>query len=76
MSCPSCKAPIDIEHVPEIALELRKLNALRSQVQTKALKMIKKQGLDKVDLAEYDFYLTWPNSTNPNFIRLLDENGW
>ena len=47
MSCPSCKAPIDIEHVPEIALELRKLNALRSQVQTKALKMIKKQGLDK-----------------------------
>ena len=34
-----------------------------------------KEGLDKVDLAEYDFYLTWPNSTNPNYIRLFDENG-
>ena len=34
-----------------------------------------KEGLDKVDLAEYDFYLTWPNSTNPNYIRLMDENG-
>ena len=34
-----------------------------------------KEGLDQVELAEYDFYLSWPNSTNPNYIRLLDENG-
>ena len=47
MSCPSCKAPIDIEHAPEIALEVRCLKALRTLVQIKALRMIKKQGLDK-----------------------------
>ena len=34
-----------------------------------------KEGLDRVELAEYDFYLSWPNETNPNFIRLLDKNG-
>lgn len=33
------------------------------------------EGLDRVELAEYDFYLSWPNASNPNLIRLLDENG-
>ncbi len=23
-------------------------------------------GMDKVELATYDFYLSWPNQTNPN----------
>ena len=32
-------------------------------------------GLDHVDLAEYDFYLSWPNQTNPNKIYLLDDAG-
>jgi len=30
-------------------------------------------GLENVHLAEYDFYLSWPNQTNPNKIYLLDE---
>ncbi len=32
-------------------------------------------GLDRVELAEYDVYLSWPNQTNPNKIRLLDGSG-
>ncbi len=32
-------------------------------------------GLDKVKLATYDFYLSWPNQTNPNKVFLLDGNG-
>ena len=47
MGCPSCKAPIDIDHEPEIAYELRKLNALRRKVQEKALLVIKKQGMHR-----------------------------
>ncbi len=35
----------------------------------------KAAGLDRVELAEYDFYLSWPNQTNPNKIRLLDDQG-
>ena len=34
-----------------------------------------KEGLDRVELAEYDFYLSWPNASTPNYIRLLNENG-
>ena len=32
-------------------------------------------GLDRVELAGYDVYLSWPNQTNPNKIFLLDQNG-
>ena len=47
MGCPSCKAPIDIWHIPEIALEVRELKALRSLVLEKAMKIVKKQGLER-----------------------------
>ena len=30
-------------------------------------------GMDNVHLAEYDFYLSWPNQTNPNKIYLIDD---
>ena len=33
------------------------------------------QGLDKVTEASYDFYLSWPDSDNPNKIHLIDESG-
>lgn len=32
-------------------------------------------GLDRVELAEYNFYLSWPNQTNPNKVFLMDERG-
>jgi len=32
-------------------------------------------GIDKVELATYDFYLSWPNQTNPNAVQLLDAEG-
>ena len=32
-------------------------------------------GLDLVELAEYDIYLSWPNQSNPNKIHLLDNEG-
>jgi N-acetylated-alpha-linked acidic dipeptidase len=35
----------------------------------------KSAGLDHVELAEYDVYLSWPNQTNPNKIYLRDEDG-
>ena len=35
----------------------------------------KDAGLDRVETAEYEFYLSWPNQTNPNKIRLLDGDG-
>ncbi len=35
----------------------------------------KSAGLDNVETAEYDAYLSWPNQTNPNKIRLLDKRG-
>lgn len=31
-------------------------------------------GLDKVTLAEYNFYLSWPDPEKPNKIHLIDEN--
>ncbi len=34
-----------------------------------------KEGLDRVDLATYTFYLSWPNQTNPNKVQLLDAEG-
>ena len=30
-------------------------------------------GLENVHLAEYDFYLSWPNQTNPNKVYLIDD---
>ena len=47
MSCPSCKKPIDIDHVDKIADEVEKLNVLRSETQVQAMKICKKEGLDK-----------------------------
>ena len=29
--------------------------------------------MENVHLAEYEFYLSWPNQTNPNKIYLIDE---
>ena len=29
-------------------------------------------GLDEVKLADYDFYLSWPNHSNPNAVQLID----
>ena len=31
-------------------------------------------GVEHVDLPEYDLYLSWPNQTNPNKVFLLNEN--
>ena len=47
MCCPRCKKPIDIDHVDEIADEVEKLNVLRSEIQVQAMKICKKEGLDK-----------------------------
>ena len=47
MSCPSCKRAIDVQHVDEIQDELEKLNILRSEIQVEAMKICKKQSLDK-----------------------------
>ena len=33
-----------------------------------------KSGLDKVTLSEYDFYLSWPNQSEPNKVYLLDQH--
>ena len=33
------------------------------------------QGLDQTELATYNFFLSWPNQTNPNKIYLIDGNG-
>ena len=46
MSCPSCKKPIDIEHVDEIYDEIEKLTILRSEIQVQAMKICKKEGYD------------------------------
>ena len=35
----------------------------------------KDAGLDNVELATYDMYLSWPNQSHPNKIWLKDENG-
>ena len=35
----------------------------------------KASGLDNVELATYDMYLSWPNQSDPNKIWLKDENG-
>ena len=35
----------------------------------------KEAGLDNVELATYDMYLSWPNQSQPNKIWLKDENG-
>ena len=32
-------------------------------------------GLDHVNLEEYDYMLSWPNQSNPNKIRIIDDNG-
>ena len=47
MSCPSCKKPIDVQHVDEIYDEIDKLTVLRSEIQVQAMKIIKQQQLDK-----------------------------
>ncbi|KAM8975426.1 putative N-acetylated-alpha-linked acidic dipeptidase isoform 2-T2 [Pelodytes ibericus] len=35
----------------------------------------KEYGLDRVELAHYDILLSYPNSTNPNYISIVDEHG-
>lgn len=47
MSCPACKAPIEANHVYEIAEELEKLTILRSDLQVKAMKIMRSQHLDR-----------------------------
>ena len=47
MSCPGCKAPIEVNHVDEIYEEIEKLTTLRSELQVKAMKIAKKEGLDR-----------------------------
>jgi len=47
MSCPSCKTPIEADHVDEIVEEIEKLTLLRSELQVKAMKIAKSQGLDR-----------------------------
>lgn len=47
MSCPSCKAPIKADHVDEINDEIEKLTELRSDLQVKAMKIAKSQGMDR-----------------------------
>ena len=41
MSCPSCKAPIEAEHVDEIYDELFDLTTFRSELQVKGMKIAK-----------------------------------
>ena len=41
MSCPQCKAPIEVDHVESIADEIDKLTVLRSELQVKAMKIAK-----------------------------------
>ena len=47
MNCPSCKQPIEAEHVAEIDIEIEKLMVLRSDIQVKAMKIVKKEKLDR-----------------------------
>ena len=43
MSCPSCKKPIDIQHIDEIYDEIDKLTVLRSEIQVQAMKIVKQE---------------------------------
>lgn len=47
MNCPACKSPIEANHVYEIAEEIEKLTVLRSELQVKAMKIMRSQHLDK-----------------------------
>jgi len=47
MACPSCKQPIEANHVYEIADEIEKLTILRSDLQVKSMKIARSQHLDK-----------------------------
>ena len=39
MACPSCKQPLQADHVYEVAEEVEKLTILRSELQVKAMKI-------------------------------------
>ena len=58
MSCPSCKRPIEAEHVDEIYNELFDLTTFRSELQVEGMKIAKSQGLqyDPRVTTEGDFY--------------------
>ena len=58
MNCPSCKAPIKADHVDEIRNELKKLRVFRLNLQMKALKVAKDQGMDRDErvLTQGDFF--------------------
>ena len=60
----------ELSKEPHIA-GLKRDNELTEWIKTKW----EDAGLDHVDLAEYDFFLSWPNHTNPNKIHLLDGAG-
>ena len=47
MDCPTCKAAIEAPHCPPVHHELKKLNKLRSNIEAKAVKVAKEEGLDK-----------------------------
>ena len=47
MDCPKCKRAIEASHCPPVNHELKKLNKLRSNIETKAVKAAKEEGLDK-----------------------------
>ena len=58
MSCPSCKQPIEADHVYEVHDEVLKLMELRSELQVKGMKIARQQHLDKDPrlTTEGDFY--------------------
>ena len=78
MACPSCKQPLQADHVYEVAEEVEKLTILRSELQVKAMKIARDQHLDK-DPRLNDFIEDWkPEKQNDSqksgkvhFLRIL-----
>ncbi|XP_078401883.1 N-acetylated-alpha-linked acidic dipeptidase 2 [Cetorhinus maximus] len=56
---------------PHLAGTERNLQ-LAQQIQ----KQWKNWGLDSVELVHYDVLLSYPNKSNPNYISIIDENGY